>query len=442
VLPKKDEDIKNTDGGPYDYGDDGEDDGEDYPLRAKKKLTKKAKDKQKAALNQMLGALEVMINGLGSNLPANEQKELNEAIEEAKKGNFKPLDDFIKKQKGKPATKTLTDLLDAFKKAAELNQDVNKGKPLDDQKLKDLEKAINALPQLPPGMKKQLMDGLAEIIKWNDILKLLPPVGPGGPGFPGWPGFPGGPGFPGFPGYPVGGYPGYPGYPVGPPPIVPGPPIPDATGSGASGVVVLRNLKDNGATVSYVLSDRHPYDMKAGEYQTLKLTSKDHWVVSFDRGGSFGTARYKVTLGTYKFIVTDKGWDLVQKEFKVTIDNSNLEGDFSYLVDGQQATVKAKQALIPRRTAWICFPRGWAKSPHVSFNAACLRISGRADADHSAPPALFVFSPTQRSSLCCWLALFSNHTGPPHFPVTTTSRSPSPSRSTTGMFIPDPIPWL
>jgi hypothetical protein len=36
--------------------------------------------------------------------------------------------------------------------------------------------------------------------------------------------------------------------------------------------------------------------------------------------------------------------------------------------------------------------------------------------------------------------LFSNHTGPPHLPVTTISRSPSPSKSTTGMFIPEPIP--
>jgi hypothetical protein len=37
-------------------------------------------------------------------------------------------------------------------------------------------------------------------------------------------------------------------------------------------------------------------------------------------------------------------------------------------------------------------------------------------------------------------SLFSNHTGPPHFPVTTTSKSPSPSKSTTHKFTPEPIP--
>ena len=36
--------------------------------------------------------------------------------------------------------------------------------------------------------------------------------------------------------------------------------------------------------------------------------------------------------------------------------------------------------------------------------------------------------------------IFSNHTGPPHLPVTTTSTSPSLSRSTAHRFTPEPMP--
>jgi hypothetical protein len=45
-----------------------------------------------------------------------------------------------------------------------------------------------------------------------------------------------------------------------------------------------------------------------------KLTGRPSWIVEFDRGGSFGTARYTVTQGAYKFIATDRGWDLVQDD--------------------------------------------------------------------------------------------------------------------------------
>ena len=41
---------------------------------------------------------------------------------------------------------------------------------------------------------------------------------------------------------------------------------------------------------------------------------------------------------------------------------------------------------------------------------------------------------------CYCLIRFSNHTGPPHLPVTTMSRSPSASRSDTRRLRPEPIP--
>ena len=41
---------------------------------------------------------------------------------------------------------------------------------------------------------------------------------------------------------------------------------------------------------------------------------------------------------------------------------------------------------------------------------------------------------------CSYFSVFSNQTGPPHLPVTTISRSPSPSRSATTRFTPEPMP--
>jgi hypothetical protein len=43
------------------------------------------------------------------------------------------------------------------------------------------------------------------------------------------------------------------------------------------------------------------------------LSGGDRWLVEFDRGNDLGIARYKVISGTYKFVVTERGWDLVKK---------------------------------------------------------------------------------------------------------------------------------
>jgi hypothetical protein len=36
--------------------------------------------------------------------------------------------------------------------------------------------------------------------------------------------------------------------------------------------------------------------------------------IEFDRGGDYGTARVELTGGQYEFVVTSRGWDLVQRE--------------------------------------------------------------------------------------------------------------------------------
>ena len=368
-------------GDSYDYPDDG--DGElgrktqavkskssnDDGIRAKLKLKKKIKED----LTHMLGTIEGLVYATAgaAGLSAQEQKELKEAIEAAKNGDPKKLDAFIKKKKGQ-VPQTFIDLLEGLKKVAGLKNDLKKGKPLDNKKLQDLKNWINGLTTFPAGLTKSLEDDINKVQAANDLWKQLPPGANGGNGFPGYPGYPGGyPPYPGgYPAYP-GGYPpypgGYPAYPGGYPPAVVGQPVPDATAPGpptSVDPIVLLNPKSNAASVGYVLGGSYSYDMNPGEEQELKPTSTG-WVVSFDRGGSYGTARYTVTDGTYQFVLTDKGWDLVRKQYKVTIDNTNLAGDFGYLADGQQAVVNAGQTRTHTSGSpiEIVFDRGDGSGP-------------------------------------------------------------------------------
>jgi hypothetical protein len=76
-----------------------------------------------------------------------------------------------------------------------------------------------------------------------------------------------------------------------------------------SAVVVIVNQQED--TVAYTL-DGQRYDLSPNYSQ--KLTTRASWVVAFDRGGSFGAARYTLTEGTYKFVATERGWDLVKAD--------------------------------------------------------------------------------------------------------------------------------
>jgi hypothetical protein len=52
------------------------------------------------------------------------------------------------------------------------------------------------------------------------------------------------------------------------------------------------------------------FGMRPGNYQ--KLATGDAWIVEFDRGADFGSARYKLGPGTYLFAITAGGWDLFE----------------------------------------------------------------------------------------------------------------------------------
>jgi hypothetical protein len=74
--------------------------------------------------------------------------------------------------------------------------------------------------------------------------------------------------------------------------------------------VVLLNPTRNGGSVNYTLNDVR-CTMAAGFQQ--KLPGERAWIIEFDRGGSFGTARYSLTPGKYAFAVTERGWDVFRR---------------------------------------------------------------------------------------------------------------------------------
>jgi hypothetical protein len=74
--------------------------------------------------------------------------------------------------------------------------------------------------------------------------------------------------------------------------------------------VVLLNPTRNSGPVNYTLNDVR-CTMAAGYQQ--KLPGEREWIIEFDRGGSFGTARYSLTPGAYAFAVTERGWEVFRR---------------------------------------------------------------------------------------------------------------------------------
>jgi hypothetical protein len=64
---------------------------------------------------------------------------------------------------------------------------------------------------------------------------------------------------------------------------------------------------DAGTALTYSLNE-YEYEIKPGESQTL--ANNRPWVITFDRGGDYGTAQYSLSSGTYTFALTKKGWDV------------------------------------------------------------------------------------------------------------------------------------
>ncbi|MEZ6073365.1 MAG: hypothetical protein R3C10_24595 [Pirellulales bacterium] len=103
-------------------------------------------------------------------------------------------------------------------------------------------------------------------------------------------------------------------------------------------VVTVINPTITGGRVQFRLDDAQ-FQLDAG-YQQAATTAGSHKIV-FDRGGSFGEAHYTLSEGTYQFVVSDRGWDLEKKSYRVTIDNSQGQYDFRYTIAGELHTVAA-----------------------------------------------------------------------------------------------------
>jgi hypothetical protein len=113
-----------------------------------------------------------------------------------------------------------------------------------------------------------------------------------------------------------------------------GAPVPDSGGKLVAGGTLLINGEEG--QVNYNLNG-HPYTMQAKYRQPL--AGGKRWVVVFDRGGSFGEARYALSKGTYKFTLTDEGWTLYKHTFDVSIDNGQNPFEFRYLVNNEHQSL-------------------------------------------------------------------------------------------------------
>jgi hypothetical protein len=101
-----------------------------------------------------------------------------------------------------------------------------------------------------------------------------------------------------------------------------------------AGQIILANPASE--AVNYNLNDQ-PQVMQPNHEQKLPGTSS--WIITFDRGGNFGTARYQLSEGYFYFKATEKGWELVRKTFNATLDNSGNTFSFNYVIDNEQKTI-------------------------------------------------------------------------------------------------------
>lgn len=151
--------------------------------------------------------------------------------------------------------------------------------------------------------------------------------------------------------------------------VVPGNPLPapanELPGEEApvdAMTVVLLNPEENAQTVSVLLADE---ELSLEAAQQIQFATPDATIVEFDRGGNFGTARYSLSEGVYEFKLTDQGWELYRKAFKVTLDNLANENDFNYLADGERFSIAAGESRTHESSfpVLVSFDRGDGAEP-------------------------------------------------------------------------------
>lgn len=92
--------------------------------------------------------------------------------------------------------------------------------------------------------------------------------------------------------------------------------------SNAGGKIKVLNLADSGSEIRYSLNGSE-YSIKPGYAQYLD--SDRQWVIEFGSGGTKGDVRYTLSPGTFKFKITETGWDLVRAADQQAIAETGAE---------------------------------------------------------------------------------------------------------------------
>ena len=77
------------------------------------------------------------------------------------------------------------------------------------------------------------------------------------------------------------------------------------------GTIKILNPAESGGEIRYTLNGT-AYSIKPGYAQTIQ--NDRNWTVDFGSGGTGGNVRYSLQAGTYKFKVTDAGWNLFKSQ--------------------------------------------------------------------------------------------------------------------------------
>lgn len=146
-------------------------------------------------------------------------------------------------------------------------------------------------------------------------------------------------------------------------PVMDSEPIPEAE-AGVTGDcgVILNNPKSSRGKINYTL-DGKPFSMEAG--YTHELPGGRTYLVEFDKGGTFGKARYSLTEGTFDFGIGSQGWDIYSKIYEAVLDNTANSTDFNYVIDNQRVVLPAReqQTLTGKCPIVILFDQGNGGEP-------------------------------------------------------------------------------
>jgi hypothetical protein len=128
------------------------------------------------------------------------------------------------------------------------------------------------------------------------------------------------------------------GLPVAASEAEPVPNVKEAEAESLEDKIIIRNRKDVGASVNYVLNGRYSYTLQPEYKQTLSASK--NWSIEFDQGNNQGPKKIRLERGIYEFLVARGKWELVKVNLEVTIDNKEGIQDFACVVNDEVVKIK------------------------------------------------------------------------------------------------------